>query len=230
MCRPDNLSELSRTYQNLKIEYMTAHKSKGSEADYVVILDLTKGKYGFPSQINTDPILDRVLPGGDDFLHAEERRLFYVALTRARRRVFLLTQPGKESDFVQELGHDDYDVVFSHQELAARAIENTRCPECLTGRLLKRDGRRSFFGCSLYPRCRGTVSVCPQCGNAPLVRLLETYQCANPDCDHSEPTCPRCRTGRLQKKNGKNGKFWGCSNYRKNSENSCRATFSMETY
>lgn len=69
----------------------TVHNVKGLQADYVVVLGLSRGRYGFPSGIEDDPILEIAMAQGDSFPHADERRLFYVALTRARKAVFLVT-------------------------------------------------------------------------------------------------------------------------------------------
>ena len=71
-------------YRGLDVTFQTVHSSKGLEADHVIIPGLSRG--GFPSTKEDDPLLRLALPEGDDFPHAEERRLFYVALTRARRR------------------------------------------------------------------------------------------------------------------------------------------------
>jgi len=79
---------------DLKIKFFTAHRAKGLQADYVFILNLKKGSHGFPDIKNK---------GTEKFLYAEERRLFYVALTRAKKRVFLLTTNSKESHFIKEL-------------------------------------------------------------------------------------------------------------------------------
>ena len=83
--QPENMVELQREYSELELAYMTVHHSKGLEADYVVVLGLCSGKYGFPTEIADDPLLDLVLAAPEGHPNAEERRLFYVAITRARR-------------------------------------------------------------------------------------------------------------------------------------------------
>ena len=73
-----------------KIEFLTVHKSKGLEANYVILLQCNKDTYGFPSQVSDDPVLNYVLTKSDQFPYGEERRLFYVALTRTRNNIYLL--------------------------------------------------------------------------------------------------------------------------------------------
>ncbi|MBP5426027.1 MAG: UvrD-helicase domain-containing protein [Prevotella sp.] len=85
-----------------KIEFLTVHKSKGLEADYVIILQCNKDVYGFPSQISDDPVLDVVLTKSDKFPFGEERRLFYVAITRAKVRTIVMYDRRYPSVFVDE--------------------------------------------------------------------------------------------------------------------------------
>lgn len=87
---------------NRKIEFLTAHKSKGLEADFVIILQCNKDTYGFPSQISDDHILNYVLTQSDKYPYSEERRLFYVAITRARVMTIVLYDKQFPSVFVDE--------------------------------------------------------------------------------------------------------------------------------
>lgn len=92
---------------NRKIEFLTAHKSKGLEADYVIILQCNKDTYGFPSLINDDPVLNYVLTKSDQYPYGEERRLFYVAITRAKIKTFVLYDKRFPSVFVDEFLHPE---------------------------------------------------------------------------------------------------------------------------
>ena len=92
---------------NRKIEFLTAHKSKGLEADYVIILQCNKDTYGFPSLVNDDPVLNYVLTKSDQYPYGEERRLFYVAITRAKIKTFVLYDKRFPSVFVDEFLHPE---------------------------------------------------------------------------------------------------------------------------
>lgn len=75
---------------NRKVEFLTVHKSKGLEADYVILLQCNKDTYGFPSRVSDDPTLQHVLTKSDQYPYGEERRLFYVAITRAKVHTWVL--------------------------------------------------------------------------------------------------------------------------------------------
>ena len=150
--RPKNLSDLARRYPGLRFSSMTVHGSKGLEADYVVVLGVCSGRNGFPTEITDDPLLDLVLSAPERHPNAEERRLFYVALTRAKRRVFLVADGGPPSPFVKELIDDRYDVTVFGQLPESDAP----CPKCVDGHLQQRENEQNkstFYGCSNYPDC-----------------------------------------------------------------------------
>lgn len=102
--KDDVTSALEARYANLTIEFNTVHASKGKEADYVVVLGLERN--GFPSIVEDDALLQLAMAAPDSYPHAEERRLFYVALTRAKRSALLVTRAGRESAFLLELVGD----------------------------------------------------------------------------------------------------------------------------
>jgi len=108
---PEDQEHFISIHPMLELNFKTIHSSKGLEADHVVILGAKSGRYGFPSEISDDPLLNLVLPASEHFPHAEERRLFYVALTRARRTVTIVNDPDKPSCFVTELQRDHFNHV-----------------------------------------------------------------------------------------------------------------------
>ena len=90
-----------------KIEFLTVHKSKGLEADYVILLQCNKDTYGFPSLVSDDPVLNYVLTKSDQYPYGEERRLFYVAVTRAKIKTLVLYDKRFPSVFVDEFLHPE---------------------------------------------------------------------------------------------------------------------------
>ena len=144
-CQYNNVSGfIDVKYSNrkdLKMCFITAHKSKGLQADYVFIINNNSSRMGFPSKIQDDPILSLLLDNSDTYPYAEERRLYYVALTRAKIKAYILTVKDKESVFAQEMKNK-----YS-EELKREQFE---CPKC-GGKLLRKTGPYSdFFGCNNY--------------------------------------------------------------------------------
>lgn len=160
--RPPELKAWQEEFKEwLKLEFRTVHSSKGLQADYVILLGLQGGKLGFPSLIADDPLLELVMPQPEAYPHAEERRLFYVALTRARHRVYLLVSKYLPSCFAEELektygvdGTLDYPDTDPKQ---GSDQPRERCPECKKGWLRRVDGKFGpFYGCTEYPLCKYT--------------------------------------------------------------------------
>ena len=95
------LSAIQQHYQQLSINQMTFHASKGKEADYTLLMGLDS--QSLPSRVKSPSILEALLPEPERFPDAEERRLFYVALTRAKKQVILLVPDKSPSEFIKEL-------------------------------------------------------------------------------------------------------------------------------
>lgn len=102
--RPDILSKAATRWPKLIIDFMTIHASKGQQADYVIIAGLHQGSDGFPAVARESILEDVLLPAPEDFPDAEERRLLYVAMTRAKHQVWLLQDTANPSVFIQQLG------------------------------------------------------------------------------------------------------------------------------
>jgi len=151
----DSLPDCRDLSDLLDVKFMTIHASKGAEADYIVIPGMVSGKWGFPSTIPNDPVLRMAMPAPEDFRQAEERRLFYVAMTRARRGVLLFTVNKWESPFLMELIRDHG---IPRTNVIGEALDSTVCPECGRGFMVSRMGKRGpFLGCGRYPRCKTTL-------------------------------------------------------------------------
>ena len=119
----DKKEDMYVNFGGRKVRYLTVHSSKGLEADNIIILDCDSGTYGFPSLVSDDPILEYVLSGADSFSNAEERRVFYVAITRARKATYCFFDGRNPSPFMNEFGE------FSKYENSTDAI----CPRCHRG-------------------------------------------------------------------------------------------------
>lgn len=197
----------------LKIEFRTVHGSKGLEAEYVFVLNVLQGTRGFPSQIQDDPALQIAMPAPDPYPFAEERRLFYVAMTRARKQVRFYTTLGQPSQFLVELvkaGHLNIEPVDG-EPLEA-------CPNCGKGVLQLRGGRYgAFHGCSRFPACDYKRNATQD--DRRLPRPAGGSQRIRVPIKAGD-RCPVCSSGIIEQKNGRNGPFLGCSRYREG----CRAT------
>lgn len=138
------------TYKGNKkhaINFLTVHTSKGLEADYVVILNGNSGTYGFPSEISDDPLLNFLLSKADQFPNGEERRLFYVALTRAKKHVHVLSSTGNPSKFVSEIEVNE-------------PISTLKCEWCDNGELIERKGPYGhFYACNNTHYCNYTRKI-----------------------------------------------------------------------
>jgi DNA helicase-4 len=181
------LTSIPRSYGNgwdhLNLKIGTVHSAKGLEADYIVVLGMTQGRYGFPSNIIDDPVLELAMPSGDAFPLAEERRLFYVALTRARRSVLLLTVEHQESPFIKELVRDHGLTV---QNLDGQTMPAVICPACGNGFMTQRSGKYgTFYGCSEYPACTETMNMANYAKTTTNVPETPTRQRPTGQCQNS---------------------------------------------
>ncbi|AHG64249.1 UvrD-helicase domain-containing protein [Advenella mimigardefordensis] len=162
---PDShkLNAYARHYPGLRISASTVHASKGLEADYVLILNMAAGTYGFPPGRQADPVIESFLPQPERFEHADERRLFYVALTRARKHVWLLVPQDRKnmSVFVQELLRDNKVAVRRPGAVAASIVGwwNAMGQSAVAG----------VSRCIAVKRaCRSRNAWCPWAGSAVL--------------------------------------------------------------
>ena len=208
---PVGLKELMREFPRISIKFLTVHRSKGLEADYVILLGLESGRFGFPSEIEDDPILDLVLTEPEDFPAAEERRLFYVGITRAKRAVHLIAPPVRTSAFVQELVSDGYNVAVNGKA----EVVQMACPLCETGIIVPRKANRESYVCSHSPYCSYTPPRCPKCKQGFMLGAGHgaAPRCTNPGCGNLGQWCPRCKAGLQVLRKGPYGPFWGCTRY-----------------
>lgn len=210
--KPAILGRWQRKYAtHLDLSFSTAHAAKGLEADYVMLLNVIEGLMGFPSQIVDDPALLLAMPEPDDFPVAEERRLFYVALTRARRQTRIYTLQDKPSRFVVELAKD------GHTDIKTETATIQVCPKCGTGTLNQRNGPYGPFEvCSAQPSCdfkRNIISIGHRNTSS-----VQSFRLTEPISDGEK--CPTCSQGTMVLRRGQNNEpFLGCSSFPR-----CRTT------
>ena len=82
--------------------FLTIHKSKGLEEDNIILINLTNNNNSLPSKIKNHKIINKLIKT-DYYPYEEERRLFYVALTRTRNNIYLLVPKSNYSIFIKEL-------------------------------------------------------------------------------------------------------------------------------
>ncbi|MDA3872158.1 MAG: UvrD-helicase domain-containing protein [Candidatus Marinimicrobia bacterium] len=128
---------------NITSQFLTVHRAKGLEADIVIIINCNSGKFGFPSEISDDTVLILLLSEADQFENGEERRLFYVAMTRAKENVIFIADSLYKSKFITEL------------ELESDNNSIKKCPRCKIADLKLKSGTKNgekweFYGCSNY--------------------------------------------------------------------------------
>ena len=175
--------DLKSKHKQLNIKFMSIHKSKGLGADVVVILKVESGKYGFPGSMENDPIMNLVRADEQEFANAEERRVFYVALTRAKQKIFICTNSYFPSTFIEELKSEEYPEVSFDVSSVNKAL--LACPNCKNGKLfLKFPKRENGFAwvCSLSPYCDGKAKFCKKCKKLPGT---DRDSCLDPSCENS---------------------------------------------
>ena len=204
LCRTEQFKELpgeyiqSVRYPKAKISFMTAHSSKGLGYDNVILINVFEGKFGFPCQIEDDPIIKLVTYEDISMPFAEERRLFYVAMTRTKNRVYIAVPKNRPSRFLVELIKDFH--IPHKDEINMQVVDlfNLRCPVC--GFPLKYEFNKNY-GLNLWI-CTNEAEVCDFMTNDKVYK-------------HDILKCSKCADGYLiVRKSPKNGRvFYGCTNY-----------------
>lgn len=212
-----------RESPDVNIEYRTVHQSKGLECDNVILINLKNWKEGFPNKMVDDPVLNFVKRNGDSFSYAEERRLFYVALTRTKNNVYLLAPYFKSSVFVQELKTDANVELLNLEHNRLETLKNIekngeryviptklKCPVCKTGVVLL----ESFWN-------KGKLNRVLKCSHnmAPPFNRCNWeggyYGSELEDLDDIE-YCPSCDGILIKRYRHSDGHpFLGCTNFRK---------------
>lgn len=190
-------------YPKLDIAFMTVHSSKGLGYDDVIVVNGKNDIYGFPSKIEDDPVLAFVIKGDRSIDYAEERRLFYVAMTRTKNRVFFVAPEQNPSEFLLELKRDYKNVILQGDwnEDYILSTPKKACPLCGYPMQLK---YKKAYGLKLYI-CTNEPEICGF--------MTNDYRAGK----MSIQKCDKCRDGYLVVKQGRDsGFFLGCTNYKPN--------------
>ena len=204
-----------KKYPKVKIDFLTAHSSKGLGYDNVIIINAKDAVYGFPSKIEDDPVMKLVVKQDDEIEYAEERRLFYVALTRTKNRVYLITPEKHPSQFVLELINQYKNVVLKGKlnPEPHNLITNKLCPLC--GYPLQRKFKKGY-GINLWV-CTNEPEVCGFVSNNMAGGKMSIQKCT------------KCLDGYLIIKTKNGNPFLGCTNYKFNGSG-CNNTISQKEY
>ena len=206
----------SKKFPGVRLEFMTVHRAKGLGFDNVIIINARNELYGFPSQIQEDPVLKYVVKDDFSIEYAEERRLFYVALTRTKNRVYIVVPEQHPSKFVTELISDFKNVKVNgkiNEVDDANSADIKRCPICGYPLQLR---YKPHYGLKLW-----------LCSNEPEICDFMTNDLRGGDL--SILKCDRCQDGYLIVKEGKLGPFLGCTNY-KSDKTGCNGTMTKDYY
>jgi DNA helicase IV len=172
--RPTILEEYPHRFPGLTCRYDTAHRSKGREAEYIIVLDANDERRGWPSQVKDDLLLRLVLPPEEPYPFAEERRLFYVAVTRARYHTYVLSDVSAPSAFVRDMLDGRHQIYrFDHWVTEGgrqRQASLVRCARCGGWFERKSFPSSEFYACRNYPYCEEHASRCEECRTRSLVR------------------------------------------------------------
>lgn len=198
------------TYKNIK--YWTFHGSKGLEADYCILIGFFQGKTGFPNMNKEEAVVEALLPSLDVFPHSEERRLLYVAITRAKKKSYLIADPMAPSKFINELVTPKYELNIVSKTFEDKYRKIFKCPTCTDGYFRLISGKfNNFYSCTSGSICTSKPRICEKCGS-PSIDTYNKNICNNDDCRNEKPICEIC--GRPMKlRDGKFGKFLGCTGY-----------------
>lgn len=204
-------------YPKLDITFMTAHASKGLGYDNVIVVNGRNETYGFPSKIEDDPVLSFVIKGDRSIDYAEERRLFYVAMTRTKNRVYFLAPEENPSEFLLEIKRDYKNVVLRgtwNENPPKNSTPKKSCPICGYPMQFR---YKNAYGLRLYI-CTNEPEVCGFMTNEYRAGKLSIMK------------CDQCRDGYLIVKPAKDGDFFlGCSNYKKDGTG-CSRSLSKKQY
>ncbi len=203
-------------YPKLDITFMTAHSSKGLGYDNVIVVNGRNETYGFPSKIEDDPVLKFVVRVDDSIEYAEERRLFYVAMTRTKNRVFFIAPEQNPSEFLLEIKQNYKNVILrgNWNENQHQQVYQKRCPICGYPLQFR---YKNAYGLRLY-MCTNEPEICSFLSNDLKGKKLSILK------------CDKCADGYLVVKHTEGKQpFLGCTNFTRDGKG-CSNFMTMKAY
>lgn len=204
--------------ENANLNFLTIHKAKGLSADAVILINAIDDILGFPSKIEDIPIIELLKdfnqskPNNNKFtpliisgfkeeiLYPEERRLFYVAMTRTKNKFYIAVPNSKKSMFIKEISK--YNQVIQHKDIiksTSPITSDKSCPKCnYFLSMINYKGKDFFiYKCSnkkcnfqtMFPKKLEELDICPKCKDIVIYcyknnQNEKIYRCFNRDCDY----------------------------------------------
>lgn len=185
---------------NAKIDFLTVHSAKGLGYDNCILINCSNEKFGFPSLIEDEPIISILKPKyNEEILYPEERRLFYVALTRTKNKLYITVPSTHESSFIEEIKtHKNVlyykNVITCNDKIKTKYI----CPNC-NNYLSIFNYKNSNYWIYECGKCHFKTSTpkkcipiekCPKCGEIVIYKYTynDSYilKCFNKKCDYQK--------------------------------------------
>lgn len=191
----------SKVNDKADITFLTVHKSKGLGFDDVILINGADKLYGFPSKVEDKPVIKLLKNNIEDNIdYAEERRLFYVAMTRTKNKFYIIVPQSKKSIFVKEISR--YNNVIEHKEIIkynSRVKTNYKCPKCANNLYMinykntdfyiyKCENKKCTFQ-TMFPKELEELEKCPICGEIVTYRYTnkyneKIYKCLSGTCNY----------------------------------------------
>ena len=191
---------IAQTSPDADLTFLTIHKSKGLGFDDVILINASDELYGFPSKIEDIPIIKLLKNTPNEPIpYPEERRLFYVAMTRTKNKFYVIVPKSKVSSFVKEISNYT-NVIINDQLITCNTPVKTNyhCPTCNHNLNIINYRNTDFFiyKCSnetcnfqtMFPKKLEPLENCPKCKSIVTYRYTtqnkqKIYRCFNPDCN-----------------------------------------------
>ena len=157
------------------VRFFTAHGSKGTESSHVIVMNANSGMYGFPCEIQDSSVMVLAKRLVTENFFEEERRLFYVALTRSKKFIYIYSNEDENSMFLREINPYLFKLYLDTTErwhtLLPEIIKSyikeidlgrpIVCPRCHRLLIDLKGPHCSFLGCAGFPKgiCNYTYNL-----------------------------------------------------------------------